>query len=271
MTIRSMLAHLRRKAISSVFQRRVALGSSGPIVSFTFDDFPRSALTNGGELLKSFGARGTYYASLGLMNSETESGKQFSREDLDMLLHEGHELAHHTFGHISCRSMPASTFSKEVRKGCAAIEDLSGCRASNNFAYPFGDVTLTGKRLVGAEVSSARSTWPGFNGPMVDLNLLRANRLYGDRPSFAKIQELILANERRRSWLIFYTHDVCSAPSRYGCTPDLLERALSFALQRNSRVLPIADVIAELSAHSSARGVASPVDPLRYTDTPATR
>lgn len=260
MTIRASLGEMRRTIISSAFERLTPLGSSGPIVSFTFDDFPRSALTVGGELLKSFGTRGTYYTSVGLMDSDTESGEQFRREDLDVLLNDGHELGHHTFGHVSCRSMRAWNFRKEVTKGSAAIEGLTGHRTPNNFAYPFGEVTLSAKRLVGAEVVSARSTWPGLNGPMVDLNLLRANRLYGDHRSFVKVRDLIVENERRRSWIIFYTHDVRWAPSRYGCTPDLLEYAISFASERNSRICTIANVIEELVAQPSNREALSLAD-----------
>jgi hypothetical protein len=85
-----------------------------------------------------------------------------------------------------------------------------------------------------------------LNGPVVDLNLLRANSLYGDGTSNSRVQELILENERRRSWIIFYTHDVRSTPSRYGCTPDLLEFAVSFAARRGARILTVADVVAEL-------------------------
>lgn len=246
MTIRAFFGDIRRKAISSAHQRPVGLGARGPIVSFTFDDFPRSALTIGGDLLKSFGARGTYYAAIGLMNSMTELGEQFRQKDLDLLLHDGHELGHHTLGHISSRSVSARSFAEEVNKGRTIIEKLTGRCTSGNFAYPFGDVTLAAKRLVGANVVSARGIWPGVNGPLVDLNLLRANSLYGDISSFSKVRELILENERRQSWLIFYSHDVSSAPSRYGCTPELLRIAISFALQRGARILPVADAIAEL-------------------------
>jgi peptidoglycan/xylan/chitin deacetylase (PgdA/CDA1 family) len=245
-TMRAALGEVRRTVISSTFERRIPLGSSGPIVSFTFDDFPRSALTVGGEVLKTFGARGTYYTAIGLMNSVTELGEQFRREDLESLLHDGHELGHHTFGHISCRSVPARNFREDVRKGRAAVEKLTGYWTPSNFAYPFGEVTLGAKRLVGAEVASSRGIWPGFNGPVVDLSLLRANSLYGDLSSCSKVQDLILENERRQSWIIFYTHDVRSAPSQYGCTPELLEFAVSFASQRKARILKIADVIAEL-------------------------
>lgn len=254
MTMRAMLGGMRRRVISSAFQRRVALGDRGPIVSFTFDDFPRSALTMGGELLKSFGARGTFYTAMGLMDSVTELGEQFRQVDLETLLGDGHELGHHTLGHVSCRSMAPDSFTEEVKQGRAAVEKLAGVATQGNFAFPFGEVTLRGKRLVGTEVASARGIWPGFNGPVVDLNLLQANSLYGDGASCSRVQELILENERRRSWIIFYTHDVRPAPSRYGCTPDLLECAVGFAAQRGARILLVAEVIAELVSqpHSMA-------------------
>ena len=48
-----------------------------PLISFTFDDFPRSALTVGGEILERHGARGTYYASLGVMGKYEAAGLMF--------------------------------------------------------------------------------------------------------------------------------------------------------------------------------------------------
>jgi hypothetical protein len=47
-----------------------------------------------------------------------------------------------------------------------------------------------------------------------------------------KARQLILENEERKSWLIFYSHDVRSNPSPYGCTPSLLESTAAFAIQR---------------------------------------
>jgi peptidoglycan/xylan/chitin deacetylase (PgdA/CDA1 family) len=232
--------------LSSAYSRRVWLKSGDPIVSFTFDDFPRTALTVGGRMLTSYGARGTYYAAVGLMNQSNDLGEQFRREDLNTLLGEGHELASHTFSHVSCRSTSSSQFKKEVEQGRRAIQELMGLSDSGNFAFPFGEVTLNAKRAMGKDLASCRGIWPGCNGPGVDLNLLRANSLYGDYSRWAQVQQLILENERRRSWLIFYTHDVQDAPSRFGCTPALLEAALSFASERGARILTVAEVVAEL-------------------------
>jgi len=182
------------------------------------------------------------------MNMSNDLGEQFRREDLNTLLGDGHELASHTFSHVSCRSVSCFKFRKEVEKGRRAIEDLTGQSDSGNFAFPFGEVTLNAKRVVGVDVASCRSIWQGLNGPDVDLNLLRANSLYGERDKCAQVQELILENERRRSWLIFYSHDVHHTPSRFGCTPTLLEFAVSFASDRGARILTVAEVVAKLVA-----------------------
>ncbi len=246
MKVREHLGLLRQRLLSSAYSRRILLGSRGPIVSFAFDDFPRTAFTVGGRILKDHGVRGTYYTALGLMNTFNELGEQFRREDLDALLDDDHELASHTFSHVSCRSVSGSAFVREVEKGRRAIEELTGHVDSGNFAFPFGDVTLNAKRALGRGVASSRGIRHGLNGPEIDLNLLRANSLYGNRANDDSVRKLILENERKRKWLIFYSHDVQDTPSRFGCTPGLLEFAVAFASQRNARILRVADVVAEL-------------------------
>ena len=246
MTPRSVLSAVRRKTLCSLYARTVSWGDRGPTVSFSFDDFPRTAYTVGGAILKSLGARGTYYAAAALMSTENHLGQQFIPEDVHSLLTDGHELATHTFSHISCRKVSISDYRSDVDHGRKAIEQVSGVFDSGNFAYPFGDVTLEAKKTLGPQLCSSRSIFPGLNGPNVDLNLLRANSLYGDLDQFGKARKLILENEKRKCWLIFYSHDVCATPSPYGCTPSLLESTVSFALSRGSRVLPVREVLADL-------------------------
>jgi hypothetical protein len=50
-------------------------------------------------------------------------------------------------------------------------------------------------------------------------------------------------NERKNSWLIFYTHDVRPQPSRYGCTPELFQAVVALALDRGARLLPVSKVL----------------------------
>jgi peptidoglycan/xylan/chitin deacetylase (PgdA/CDA1 family) len=257
MSIRASIGLARRKLLFSMYSRPVSLGARGPIISFTFDDFPRTALAVGGRILKSYGLRGTYYTALGLMNTSNHLGDQFRREDLETVLNDGHELASHTYNHVSSRSVSCMTFRKEVEKGRKAIEELTGQSDFGNFSFPFGEVTLNAKRAVGQDVASSRSIWSGLNGPEVDLNLLRANSLYGGLNKSAQVQELILENERRGSWLIFYSHDVSPTPSRFGCTPELFEFVVSFASSRGTRILTVAEVVTELGNPSSVSGRAN--------------
>ena len=246
MTPRSVLSALRRQALCSLYTRTVSGGNQDPLVSFSFDDFPRTAYVVGGTILKSLGVRATYYVAPGLMSTTNELGEQFCSQDIHSLLNDGHELASHTFSHVSCRTVSCSTYTHDIDRGRLAIQEVAGVADSGNFAYPFGDVTVKVKRVVGPKVCSSRSIFPGFNGPSVDLNLLRANRLYGDLDGLDKAKKLILENEKRHSWLVFYSHDVRPNPSRYGCTPALLESAASFAISRGCRIVTIRDALAQI-------------------------
>src|SRR4051812_20070179 len=73
---------------------------SEPVVSFTFDDFPRSALTEGGRILRERGWAGPYFAAGGFCG-RTEGGLDYSdRDDLVQAAENGHEIGCRTFGHL---------------------------------------------------------------------------------------------------------------------------------------------------------------------------
>lgn len=255
MSVRSQAGNVRRKILSSLCRRPVPLGARGPIVTLCFDDFPRSALTIGAPILESFGAHATYYVTMSLMNSSNDLGEQFRHEDLGTLLCRGHELASHTFSHLSARRVGYDAFEDDVKRGEEAIRASVGAPTSGNFAYPYGDVSLGPKRKLGAKFISCRGTFPGLNGPDLDLNLLHANSLYGDVDQLDAVKRLIVENEEKNCWLIFYSHDVASKPSRFGCTPKLLEATCSFANAHHARFMTVAQVMEQLGRerHSSSK------------------
>lgn len=242
MTLRPMLGWIRRKVLSAAYVRPFRRVAAQPIISMCFDDFPRSAYTVGNPILKRCGARGTYYVSMGLMGKRNELGQQFVLEDLYAVLVDGHELGCHTFSHTSCRAVPLRVFEEDVRRGAQAIGEIAGSEALS-FAYPYGHVTLASKRRIGPCMSSCRSIYGGVNEMTVDVALLRANSLYGGADAFPAIKSLIIEAERTSGWLILYTHDVSDSPSAFGCTPVLLEKSLSFALERGLAILPVNEVI----------------------------
>jgi peptidoglycan/xylan/chitin deacetylase (PgdA/CDA1 family) len=249
MNLRSHLGTVRRKVLCLLHRRSVPLGTIGPIVSFTFDDFPRTAYSVGGAILEKFGARGTYYVAPGLMNTSDELGEQCHVDDLHSLLEKGHELGSQTFRHSSSRAVSLAAFRADVEKGREALKELTGIDPPN-FAYPYGHATLKSKKTLGPTLASSRSIFPGCNGPDLDLNLLKANRLYGDADQSSAVAELIRQNVARKSWLIFYTHDVRPSPSIYGCTPAVFESAVSLTVRSGSRILTVQDVLTELGVQN---------------------
>jgi peptidoglycan/xylan/chitin deacetylase (PgdA/CDA1 family) len=247
MSLRSQLGAVRSGVMASLCRRVVPFAGRKAIVSFTFDDFPRSALTTGASILKTFDARGTYYAAAALMNTSGELGDHYTADDLHELLEKGHELGNHTSSHLSSRSVSCSSFCFDVEEGRRVLEQRTGVNPEN-FSYPFGDITLRAKKAVGRHVASARSIIPGINVQEVDLNLLRANKLYGDIDQASRLNALIEENVRRGGWLIFYTHDVRPEPSAYGCTPALFESVVSAAQRSQSQIVTVSQALMSLGA-----------------------
>jgi peptidoglycan/xylan/chitin deacetylase (PgdA/CDA1 family) len=245
MSLRLRLGPIRRGMLGVLYRRTVPLGDHAPIVTFTFDDFPRTALTAGAAILEGYGVRATFYVAMSFMKKTNDLGEQFDNKDLITVRTHGHELASHTFSHFSAREVSFEKFADNVREGREKISAVAGIDDSGNFAYPYGDVTFKAKRNLGPKLISSRGTCGGINGPTVDLNLLRANSLYGGLDQFERVRNLLLQNQREKGWLIFYTHDVREKPSKFGCTPGLLEAAVSAAV-KGARVLTIAAVLAEL-------------------------
>jgi peptidoglycan/xylan/chitin deacetylase (PgdA/CDA1 family) len=243
MKLRSQLGKIRSHLLSTMYRRPAAIGNFGPVVTFTFDDFPQSALTVGAAIIESFKARATYYVSMGLMNAKNDLGPQFCSNDLHALVERGHEVALHGFGHLSARKTPVKQFIADIDRGEATLQQFLNAGVSRNFAYPYGHATLSAKRRLGPRMSSSRGTIAGLNGPEVDLNLLRANHLYGDINELDQARDLISENARRSSWLIFYSHDVAQQPSRFGCTPSLLQKTVQFAAEQGATILTVADVV----------------------------
>src|SRR5438270_7754365 len=104
----------QRRASKAFFRRPFVVASRRPVISFTFDDFPRSALFTGGAILRHYGATGSYYASLGLVETDTATGRIFAAADLSELVTQGHELGCHTFTHCDSWETPARTFERSV-------------------------------------------------------------------------------------------------------------------------------------------------------------
>lgn len=250
---RNSLKQVYSGVVSAVHRRPLALHRAPPMVTFTFDDFPRSAYVAAGATLRAYGARGTYYAAAGWMDAGPSAGDRYRTADLPDLLRDGHELGTHTFSHVSCRKLSTEAYAAEIAKGHEALYQLVGDGASGNFAFPFGAVTPAVKKAAALQCRSCRSTLSGCNGPVADLNLLRANRLYSDSVEFPRVRELITGAAQPGHWLIFYTHDVRDQPSQFGCTPRYFEDTVRCAVDAGLRVVTVSEALAAIEAASDSQ------------------
>jgi peptidoglycan/xylan/chitin deacetylase (PgdA/CDA1 family) len=219
----------------------------GGAVSFSFDDFPHSALAAGGDVLERHGSRGTYYTALGLAGTRGELGPMLEPGDVLAAHCRGHEIACHTFRHLDCSRAAAAAIIADLAENAAALSDLLGDFVAVNFAYPYGDLSLGAKRMLAPRFWSCRGIGQGFNTGLVDLAELRATRIHARSYDAQRFRALIDRNRAANGWLIFYTHDVADSPSRYGCTVGQLDEIAGYAAECGA-VLPVRDVLRQLRA-----------------------
>lgn len=232
-----------RKAFSMLFLSRmhrktIFLNLREPIVSFTFDDIPRSALTNGESILRKYNYAGTYYIAIQLMRN---NGFDFDGEDSNILqeiVNGGGELACHTYSHLHFFKSGRDQIVSDIEKNQQFIvKRVKDCKLEN-FSYPFGEQTFVARDVIKKRYKSGRSVYKGINNNRVDLNCLKSVRIY---ESIKQEDVISMINEaiKTKGWIILYTHDVDENPSREGCSPGYFEAIVRYCFEKKLKVLPI--------------------------------
>ena len=241
---------LQRRAARWLARRVRRIKMESPVISFTFDDFPRSALINGGAILRRRGFCGTYYASFGLMGQIGSTGEIFQGEELPDLIRQGHELACHTFDHCdSWETTPDEFEASILRNRQAAAWHVPGVMLKS-FSYPISCPRPATKRQITSFFECARAGGQTFNAGVVDMNYLQAFFIEQSRHNFPAIKQVIDDNVRAIGWLIFATHDVSDSPTPFGCTSALFERIVDYSEKSGAQVLRVRDVADRIS-HTS--------------------
>lgn len=239
-----------RTVAALAFRRRVPMRNNDPIVSFTFDDFPQSALAVGGRILLDHGATGTYYVSLGLLEQESAVGRICSAADLHVAVAEGHELGCHTFAHCDPWATDFDQFRRSVLHNQAAVNDILPGTRFKTMSYALSSTPRPRtKRWVGTRFSGCRTGGQRSNYGTVDLNYVQSFFLEQSRDDPTAVWELIERNSESRGWLVFSTHDVIEQPTRYGCTPKFFREVVRRSIAAGATLLTMA---------AALRGVCGP-------------
>jgi peptidoglycan/xylan/chitin deacetylase (PgdA/CDA1 family) len=234
------LAFAWQRRAARWFVRRTFTLLPGPaIVSFTFDDFPRSALHTGGAILERVGVAGTYYTSLGLAGRTTASGQMFVLADLPDLLARGHELGCHTFDHLPAGSTAPAAFEASVRRNQQALDQELPGAVFRSLSYPISNPRPETKRRMERPFVLCRGGGQVFNHGTIDLNYVSAFFLEQSVDDPGAVRRIIDANQAAGGWLVFATHDIGPTPTRFGCTPPFFQQAVDAAAASGAKVLPV--------------------------------
>lgn len=232
---------LRRRYARLTHRRPARLALDRPVVSFTFDDVPESAVHEGAPVLEAEGVRGTWYLCAGLFGKDGHLGRFADAGDARRLASAGHEIACHTRDHIDCHRAEDERLLADVDANVAALRDLGG--SADHFAFPYGEVGPRAKRLLGSRYGSLRGVHAGLVHDGGDRNQLPAVGIEGDDGE-ARARGWIDRAVAGKAWLILFTHDVRETPSPWGCTPEALARLVRYARAQGCDIRTVGEVLA---------------------------
>jgi len=236
---RSLKGKLRRRLVRLRERRPARVQLPRPMVSFTFDDVPISAIDAAGAMLEANGSRGTYFICAGLAGRDSRMGRYAARDEILAAQAKGHEIACHTFGHIDCGAADALAIETDIACNDAALADW-GAPPTTTFAYPYGDVSHAAKRVAGGRFALARALHHGLVETGADLNQAPAVGIEGADGAKLALRWLERAAERK-AWLILYSHDVREAPSPVGCTPQDMQQLIDAAVALDFDIVTVAE------------------------------
>ena len=247
-----VLRYVRRNTGRMLFRRLQAVHPLRPLISFTFDDFPRSALLAGGDILQSFGAAGTYYTALGLLGEDSPSGRICVLDDLKRALEAGHELGCHTYSHCDSWNTDPKEYEQAILQNRRVLGELIPGAKFESFSFPLSSPRPTVKRPASRHFLCCRGGRQTLNADTADLNQLCAYFLEKADGKFELVKALIERNAEARGWLIFATHDVAPDASPYGCTPEFFKNVVQYAVDSGAQVLPVVKALKVIQGRQSS-------------------
>ena len=145
------------------------------------------------------------------------------------------------------QSLGADEFAADLERNRKFFASLVPALTLENFCFPYGVTSLSRKLQAQARFYSCRSTTPGINVGRVDLGFLKSVPI-DHAMDAAKLTAIIDETVRSNGWLILFTHDVAPTPTWIGCTPQLLDHAVTTALQRGCEIMTVREGLRGIGA-----------------------
>lgn len=253
---RRLQGKYRRTLAATAARRLVTMRNEVPLISFTFDDFPRSSLEVGGSILHAYGIAGTYYVSLGLLNQHEPTGLICSSTDLTEVIAQGHELGCHTLDHCDAWETDPGSFERSIVANRLRLKEILPEAKFETMSYPINTPRPDTKKRSGRHFAGCRGGGQSFNVGEIDLNYLQAFFLEQSRETPSTIWELMERNCEKKGWLILATHDISEQPTRFGCTPGLFEAVVKRATESGAKIVPVAAALRDVCGNELSSSIA---------------
>jgi peptidoglycan/xylan/chitin deacetylase (PgdA/CDA1 family) len=238
---------LNNRLVRALPGRRFDAATTMPIVSFTFDDVPDTALSNGAAILERHGVRGTFYIAGGLAGT-VEPGRQMITEaGTRALAKAGHEIGCHTFGHPKVSRLGRRRLAADLDRNDAYLDGIAGS-ARRNFAYPYNAASFVDRPEFRRRFRTCRGGIESINRGATDMQFLRAVEIRQPEDYALGLTHWIDAVAAEPGWLIFFVHDVTDSPTPYGCRPATLELLVKHAVSEACAVLTVEAALDRLGA-----------------------
>lgn len=239
----NVVKRLRYQAARRFAKCAVKATLDRPIISFSFDDFPKSAAEEGADILGAHDIRASYYACADFAGRKVDDMTFFDPDDIAKLAAAGHEIGCHTASHAEVSRLDAQALNAEIDRNAAYFASIGHDAPLTTFAYPFGDVSASTKKFAKDRFAVCRGAWPGVNEGEIDLALLKCVCLEAHILEKRSVEQWIEEALRLSGWLIFLTHDVQRDPTYFGVTPTFLANVAKRLKASGAEILPIAEAL----------------------------
>ncbi len=232
---------MRRRGGRYLDVRPMKVAPARGVFSLSFDDIPETAWTEAGPVLAEHGVKATYYVCGGLSGAENLGLPQFTTAHLQALFAAGHEVGCHTFSHLSALRGTTAAYAADLDRNAYWVADRLDGHQMTTFAWPYGDVSVTGKAVVAERFGLARGVRDGVNTGRADRSAMQAIGLESRRLPGYDLEALMAETATKKGWLMAYGHDVMDGPTPYGCTPDDLDRLIRLAKAADLDIMPVGE------------------------------
>lgn len=241
-------ARLTNRLIRATPWQIIQVPTRDPIVSFTFDDVPDSALNAGAATLEAHGLRGTYYISGGLEGRVEPDRTLLNAEGCKQLAARGHEIGCHTYSHPDLRHVDRSFLIADLARNERFLNAVDPRPGRRNFAYPYSSGSFGSRAMLADAFRTCRAGGDEINRGPTDPTFLRSVGTW--QPETTRWIDELVADP---GWLIFVAHDISPTPTPYGCTTLAFERLVAHTVERGCHVLTVDAALDRMGLRGQAR------------------